>query len=54
VKKRGGILLALIIFGAIAAWFWGSEWLEIDKCLDGGGRWDDTNKSCQFATGAKI
>lgn len=48
---RKAILFGLVIIAACLIWFWNSEWLKIDICLDGGGRWDSLNKECQFAAG---
>jgi hypothetical protein len=46
-------LFVLILLAAGLIWFWNSEWLATDRCLDDGGRWDKTTRSCQFATGDK-
>ena len=44
-------LFVLILLAALLFWFLNSEWLASDKCLDGGGRWDETLKHCQVASG---
>ncbi|HEX8300238.1 hypothetical protein [Sphingomonas sp.] len=54
MTKRRVILLILVLIVAAAVWVLNSEWLKIDGCLDGGGRWDHVTKSCQLAPGAKI
>ena len=51
MKWRIAALLLLVLIAALLVWLLNSEWLEIDKCLDGGGRWDDANGTCQVATG---
>ena len=42
------IPLALIIFGILASLFvpWISRQLDIDSCLDGGGKYDYENNKC--------
>jgi hypothetical protein len=46
MKLRIGIALAAVMVAA-AIWFWNSEWLAIDTCLDRGGRWDEQTRVCQ-------
>jgi hypothetical protein len=45
MKKKlllaGIIAIVFFIFGLLF-----ENWLEIDKCLDNGGRWDYKNKDC--------
>jgi len=40
----GAVLLALTIL-----WLW--SWIEIDRCLDGGGRWNYETSQCQLSDG---
>ena len=51
MRKYRISLIVLILLAILLIWFWNSEWLAIDRCLDGGGRWDEASGSCQFATG---
>jgi hypothetical protein len=44
-------LALFVLLAAAAVWFLNSEWMDIDRCLDGGGRWDKASKQCQFASG---
>lgn len=38
-----GLLLAIAIW-----WFFNSEFMAVDSCLDAGGRWSDSGV-CEFA-----
>jgi hypothetical protein len=49
VRKASRI--GFVIIAVALIWFWNSEWLKTDICLDGGGQWDSLNKKCQFAAG---
>jgi hypothetical protein len=48
---KKGAALAFVIAVLAIGWFWAVPTIKIDKCLDGGGRWDNQTKSCQFAAG---
>jgi hypothetical protein len=39
------LLAILWLFGIPVA----SRWLTIDRCLDAGGRWNDTTAACEAA-----
>lgn len=49
--KRKGCLWAglavLLVLGMGLVWFFNSEFIDIDSCLDSGGRWGD-DKTCEF------
>jgi hypothetical protein len=51
--RRIGCLISLgvmLVLGvAFVWWFFFSEFMAIDRCLDSGGRWGDDG-SCQFET----
>lgn len=39
-----------VVFALVAlffVWFSNSEFMKIDKCLDSGGAWNDTLKTCE-------
>jgi hypothetical protein len=44
-RKIIGVLIGLLLVGALAFWFKG--WLAVDKCLDSGGRWNAENNECE-------
>ncbi len=44
-KKRALLVIALIVLIAFA--FWAKGCLEIDKCLDNGGRWNYEKGVCE-------
>jgi hypothetical protein len=39
-----GIVAITLIFMGLRL----KNWIDIDKCLDGGGRWDYDNKECVY------
>jgi hypothetical protein len=39
-------LVALLTLVALTA-AWGVRWLEVDACLDRGGRWDAAERRCE-------
>lgn len=49
--KRKGLLwlglAVLLVLGVGLEWFFNSEFMDIDSCLDSGGRWGD-DKTCEF------
>jgi hypothetical protein len=43
------IAVALVIAGlAIAFAVWAKGCLDVDRCLDGGGRWNYEHKECEY------
>ncbi len=46
--KKWGCLVGLALIVISLVWLWNSEWLQIDKCLDSGGRWDEPKQECQY------
>lgn len=49
-KREGcvwAVLAMLLVVSAGLLWFFNSESMDIDSCLDSGGRWGD-DKTCEF------
>lgn len=46
MKITRAILICITVILAIAAAFWIKEQLDIDRCLDSGGRWDYEQSMC--------
>ena len=44
---KWGCFLSLALLIIALVWFWNSEWLKIDTCLDGSGRWDKIKQECE-------
>jgi hypothetical protein len=42
---RAALLLALALLVAAGFWVW--HWLQIDSCLDRGGRWNYEQSHCE-------
>lgn len=40
-----------LVVGALGAWYLviGRDWLMVDRCLDAGGRWDQSTRLCEDA-----
>jgi hypothetical protein len=55
-SRRKGCLLvllaALLVLGAGLVWLFNSEIMDIDSCLDSGGRWGE-DRTCEFEAPAK-
>ncbi len=48
LPSRGALAaLSLVIIGFIAVVVWLYPRVQIDKCLDRGGRWDYTTRECE-------
>jgi len=45
-KKK--IVLTIIILLLIAFAYWFKGWLDVDKCLDAGGRWNYEKFICEY------
>lgn len=46
--SRGGLLFAVLLFGGLlAGGLWLRLQLQIDRCLDAGGRWNDDYDECE-------
>jgi hypothetical protein len=41
-------LIAILLLVIAAWWFFNSEIMAVDRCLDAGGRWGE-NGGCEFA-----
>ena len=42
-----GVLFAIVAL--LFAWVSNSEFMMVDKCLDSGGAWNDTLKTCEYS-----
>jgi len=40
------LVLLLVVLAALLAWLWWSDYVLIDRCLDVGGAWDRTTRTC--------
>ena len=48
--KRWSCLLLCVVSsaGGLAAGLWLSDWLDVDTCLDRGGRWNYDQQDCEY------
>jgi|CXWL01.1.fsa_nt_gi hypothetical protein len=46
-KRVAGILFIIVLIVLFGFWFKGC--LAVDKCLDGGGRWNNETNKCEHA-----
>lgn len=48
------LVIALLLFTALVAWMWWSDWFLIDDCADIHGRWNAIDRVCEIsATSAR-
>jgi hypothetical protein len=48
MRKKKLIVMALIMILALAFIYWCKGYMDVDKCLDGGGRWNYEKSSCEY------
>lgn len=48
VNIRHVLLVLLAILAAFLAGYFFRGWMEVDRCLDRGGRWNDAMAACEY------
>ena len=55
MKKIKTILVAILIIGSVCFVFFKiNQFIEIDKCLDNGNRWDYSTNKCEIENKQKV
>ncbi len=55
MKKIKTILVAILIIGSVCFVFFKiNQFIEIDKCLDNGNRWDYSTNKCESENKQKV
>jgi hypothetical protein len=47
VSRTGKLFLAILLLVVTALGYWAKGWMDIDRCLDGGGRWNYDKGVCE-------
>ena len=48
-QRAGGLIVLLVIAViAFAGGYWFRGWLQVDRCLDAGGRWNHDTTGCEY------
>ena len=48
MSKKNKFILTIALILLIAVVYWLKGWLDIDKCLDSGGRWNYEKGICEY------
>jgi hypothetical protein len=43
------VAIALAVLSGLCVWVRNSEWWQVDRCLDAGGRWNYETQICEGA-----